>query len=85
MALSVHQHCMDLQSMLLAAATVAVEVGVVMNYASAKAELKEREDKGRGEAVAVWDACERRMTRWNLTIRLNQFEGDVDKVLYIIG
>lgn len=80
MAASVHQHCVDLQSMLRAAAAEALSMGVLLDYVEAKEELVEREERGRGRQGEVWQACDWRERRLDLTIQLNQFERDVKEV-----
>ena len=80
MASSVHQHCLDLQGMLQDASLAASEVGVVVNYSEMTGELRKGKETGSCVEEKVWEACRRRERRWDLTIQLNLFEGDVDKV-----
>jgi len=80
MADSVHQHCSDLLGMLRKATSEALSMGVVLDYVEAKAELAEREEKERGRQREVWQVCEHKERRLDLTIQLNQFQDDLEEV-----
>ena len=56
------------------------KVDTVVDYTGAERELEARGDGLRALEERVWSGCERRERRWNLTIHLNQFEPDVEKV-----
>lgn len=86
MADSVHSHNLDLQGMLRMATSECLNMGVVLNYMNAKEELIQREEEGRVQQGEVWQECDRRELRMNLTIRLNQFELDMKEVnTYVYG
>ena len=72
--------CHDLISRLKDASKSAQSAKVLIDYTVSIEMIRQRLERGRGEEVRVWEVCQRRENRWNLTIRLNQLEPDAEKV-----
>lgn len=79
---TVHHQWVELRERLGNASALGKEAGSKVDYSAEEArEVKMDEDLQRKEAE-VWAECARRERRWQLTVQLNQFEPDVDKVSY---
>ena len=63
--------------MLRKATAEALGMGVVLDYVEAKEELAKREEKERGRQEEVWQVCDRKERRLDLTMQLNQFKEDL--------
>ena len=79
LASHVHQQGMDLLEMMHQASQSARESRTVVDYSSAEDMVKVKLE-GMKSQEKMWSICKQRETRWNLTLRLNQFEPDVEKV-----
>ena len=77
---STHHHCNALLEKVGGALVTAREAGSLVDYSGAEQAMERREAGLRVEEERVWSECERRERRWNLTLYLNQFEPDVEKV-----